>query len=160
MATATCTRCKASKPVEDFSPDPRRASGIHPHCRSCKAETERKRRATAKTNANVTPMARPPRDLDQRPELLAPPPSGTPGMGPYLAELERTLATLDLREVDCALAGLARGLARGMDGAYGDPREVALIAPKYLAALKALCATRDTAPAAAGEGPTLRLAAY
>lgn len=82
-------------------------------------------------------------------------------MGPYLAELERTLATLDLREVDCALAGLARGLARGMDGAYGDPREVALIAPKYLQALKALCVTRDTAPAVVEENPAaLRLASY
>lgn len=106
-------------------------------------------------------MARPPRDLDKVPSLLDPPPSDRPRMGPYLAELERTLATLELREVDAALVGLCRGLARGMDGTYGDPRELALISPKYLAALKALCVTRDSAaPAAQETASPLRVASY
>lgn len=161
MDTATCTRCQARKPIGDFPADSTRTTGHYPHCKACRAESDRARYQRRKANANVKPLPkRKPVDLHRETALLDPPPSDRPGMGPHLAELERTLERLDLQDVDAALAGLARTLARGMDGAFGDARTVAMIAPKYLAALKALCVTRDTAPAAAEEGPSLRLAAY
>jgi hypothetical protein len=83
-------------------------------------------------------------------------------MGPYLAQLEKTLATLELTDFDAAAAGIARGLARALDGAYGDARELAILAPKYQAALKALRATRESraANAPAADASAVKLAAY
>lgn len=86
-----------------------------------------------------------------------------PKMGPYATDLERTLSTLDLGDFDAAAAGLARGMARAMDGCYGDARELARIAPKYAAALKALRATRESSGQSVvtgGEVGTMKLTAY
>lgn len=118
-------------------------------------------------------LAMPPRpvpDLPELPELPAPSaaeaggvPDGfeaPPGLGPYAAACERTLATLDLQDGDAAAASVARGLARALDGAYGDGRELAVLAPRYLAALKALLATRESAPAVAESPAAPALTAY
>lgn len=82
------------------------------------------------------------------------------GRGPHEAKLEEALERLDLRGADVAAVALCRTLARSMDFVLGDPKDVAMLAPKYLAALRALKATPDTAPPAAQEAPGLRLTAY
>lgn len=45
MATfATCARCQERKPVSDFSPNVRHASGVATNCRACAAALTRERR--------------------------------------------------------------------------------------------------------------------
>ena len=41
--TKACTRCEIEQPVESFSRDSARKSGIHPWCNACRKESARKR---------------------------------------------------------------------------------------------------------------------
>lgn len=150
---ATCRRCKVTRPVTDFSPN-------QPNCKPCRAEIERARRAAARGDSNVREL---PKRKAAEAELDAVEwvrPMDHLGRGPHEAELEATLERLDLGEVDRAVVRLCRTLARSMDFCMGDPKDTALMAPKYLQALKALKATPDTATPAAEETATLRLASY
>lgn len=153
MHTTTCTRCRAVKPVTEFGTDSRRASGRKARCRACEAELARERRARPPRSPGLV-LAMPARTDPGEPD----PPAGSGRedqddagadedlyLGPYAAALEKTLKELSLRDVDAAAVSVARGLARAMDGAYGDPNQVTVISPRYIAALKALRATRDTA---------------
>lgn len=46
MAVKPCSRCKIEKPLEDFSPDRRAASGRQPACKECHRAQVTARRAT------------------------------------------------------------------------------------------------------------------
>ena len=164
MQRMTCTGCRKAKPIEEFGPDDRRASGRRSRCRECDARAARQRRAEARRPpADV--VAFPPRsapveaveapsilesmtaDLERHLEvstaLVAA--EAALGRGRHAKALETALAKLGTDGLDAAATELARTLARAMDAVPADdPHQLALIAPKYGAALKSLGLTRDS----------------
>lgn len=135
--TARCSKCRATKPVEAFSPDKRRPSGVAARCKVCRAADARQGTARAPLALVVDFPPRPAPPLEEIPPTPA---------GVHAVQLERTLATAGLTDADAAAVSVVRTLAGVLDRAHVmcDEHMVAVISPKYLAALKALRLTRES----------------